>query len=258
MRISKASARAGLGRSAVLVLAVAFRFYACQENPPQQPSERVSLERPDLASLLDARTIPPRGTIKRTTILNTLADRYGCRSYLEIGQGRKEDNFAWVTCRKKIGVDPNPKVEAAFPVTSDQFFARHREAFDLIFIDGLHLADNVERDILNSLRVLSRRGTIVVHDCNPTTEEMQRVPWQGQHAWTGDVWKVWVKMRATRTDLQMFVVDVDSGCGIIRRGRQRTISLPEELTYELFAKNRRTWLNLLDVHEFLGALRRSR
>jgi len=258
MQVSRTSARAGLGHAAVLVLALAFGLCACPENPPQTPSERVSRERPDLASLLDARTIPPRGTIKRTTILNTLADRYGYRSYLEIGQGRKEDNFAWVTCRKKVGVDPNKEVEAAFPVTSDEYFARHRDAFDLIFVDGLHLADQAERDILNALRVLNTGGTIVVHDCNPTTEEMQRVPWQGQHAWTGDVWKVWVKMRATRADLQMFVVDVDSGCGIIRRGRQRTMALPEELTYEAFAKNRRKWLNLLDVHEFLGALRRSR
>jgi hypothetical protein len=143
-------------------------------------------------------------------------------------------------------------------MTSDQYFALHHDFMDLIFVDGLHHADQVERDIANSLNVLKRNGTIVVHDCNPTTEEMQIVPGQSQQAWTGDVWKAWVKLRATRADLTMAVVNVDNGCGIIRRGGQETIAMPEQLTYPLFEINRAKWLNLISIEEFLRDLRRYR
>jgi hypothetical protein len=254
----------------VFLLAIVFASTTCRRNSPEMPSETgssgkdsgepesTSTDQPYRSSLLDANTIPPRSRLTRTTILNTLADRFDYQSYLEVGQGRKQDNFDWVTCRKKVGVDPNRKVQAAFALTSDEFFAQNHDFFDLIFIDGLHLAGQVERDILNSLAVLNSRGRIVVHDCNPTTEDMQRVPWQGQHAWTGDVWKAWVKLRAARRDLEMSVVDVDSGCGIISRGTQDTIEPPAAWTYELFEQNRTKWLNLIDVKEFLRELKSSK
>jgi hypothetical protein len=211
-----------------------------------------------LKSLLNIKTIPPPDKLRRTTILNTLADKFKYQCYLEIGLGRKENNYDWVECRAKTSVDPNPLLKAAFPMTSDQYFALHHDFMDLIFVDGLHHADQVERDIANSLNVLKRNGTIVVHDCNPTTEEMQIVPGQSQQAWTGDVWKAWVKLRATRADLTMAVVNVDNGCGIIRRGGQETIAMPEQLTYPLFEINRAKWLNLISIEEFLRDLRRYR
>jgi len=53
---------------------------------------------------------------------------------------------------------------------------RNKLTFDLIFIDGLHNAAQVERAIGNSLKVLHKGGTILVHDCNPTSAEQQTVP----------------------------------------------------------------------------------
>jgi len=87
--------------------------------------------------------------IKRTTLLNTLVDKFNYQSYLEIGQGHKEDNFRWIDCPHKIGVDPDESLNAAFQMTSDEFFAQNEDSFDLIFIDGLHLARQVEIVILN-------------------------------------------------------------------------------------------------------------
>jgi hypothetical protein len=147
-------------------------------------------------------------------------------------------------------------MKAAYQMTSDEFFSLNKQTFDLIFIDGLHLADQVERDILNALTVLNEHGTILVHDCNPTTRKMQMVPRVGR-AWTGDVWKTWVKLRATRPDLKMYVIDAAStGLGLIRRGRQPTIQLPGSLTYEGLEKNRKEWLNLVDGNAFLEDLKR--
>jgi hypothetical protein len=126
---------------------------------------------------------------------------------------------------------------------------------DLIFIDGLHHADQVMRDIIHSLQVLTENGTIVVHDCNPMNKEIQMVP-RITGGWTGDVWKAWVKLRATRDDLKMYVIDADSGCGVIRRGRQELVTLPESLTYEFLSDNRARILNLIDVNSFLDDLKR--
>ncbi len=47
--------------------------------------------------------------------------------------------------------------------------------------------------------------------------------------WTGDVWKAWVKWRAMRDDLDMVVVNLDSGCGVITRGKQKKVKLPAQL-----------------------------
>ena len=40
--------------------------------------------------------------------------------------------------------------------------------FDVIFIDGLHLAEQVERDIENSLDFIKEDGYF--YDCNPPSE----------------------------------------------------------------------------------------
>ncbi len=207
------------------------------------------------SSVLGYDKIPSSLRLSRTNILNTLVERYAYTSYLEIGQGFRSVNFDWVRCLIKIGVDPDRGLNAAYQMTSDDFFKINNDTFDLIFIDGLHHAEQVERDILNALRVLNENGTILVHDCNPTTREMQIVP-RSQGYWSGDVWKAWVKLRATRPDLKMYVIDAAAGCGLIRKGRQDTIRLPESLSYELLAKNRKKWLNLIDGNAFMEDLKR--
>ena len=206
-------------------------------------------------SILHHDSVPScyKNHIRRTTILNTLIEKFGYRSYLEIGQGPGRGNFDWVNCPIKIGVDPDVGVDATYQITSDEFFAQNKDRFDLIFIDGLHHDDQVEKDILNALEILNGNGTIVVHDCNPTNEAMQIVPRQ-QPNWTGNVWKAWVRLRATRPDLTMYVIDTNYGCGIIRRGNQQTIKIHGELTYRMLDNNRKEFLNLVDIDYFLEDL----
>ena len=52
-------------------------------------------------------------------------------------------------------------------MTSDEFFSQNKETFDLIFIDGLHIHEQVLKDIDNSLNVLNENGVILLHDCLP-------------------------------------------------------------------------------------------
>ena len=114
--------------------------------------------------------------MKRTEIINRLADRINAKTYLEIGVRRHAVNFDKINIKHKVGVDPCIEAfdrEPTFKLRSDDFFKKNTETFDIIFIDGLHEAKQVERDILNSLEVLNEGGYIVCHDMNPIVYERQ-------------------------------------------------------------------------------------
>jgi hypothetical protein len=182
----------------------------------------------------------------RTQIINHLIEKIDAKSYLEIGVREPEGNYNKIVCENKIAVDPVPLGTGIIALTSDAFFKQNQETFDVIFIDGLHVAEQVERDIINSLAVLNPGGYIVCHDMNPTEELMQRVPIETMGAWTGDCWKAWVKLRSERKDLVMSVLDTDFGVGVITRGEQELVSLNGlGLTYTNLDANRQKWLNLV-------------
>jgi len=101
----------------------------------------------------------------RLELISFLIKELSYKSYLEIGIGTF-DTYQHIQCEHKFCVDPN-NTAATYQITSDEFFAFNTQKFDLIFIDGLHQSDQVDKDILNSIRSINIGGTIVVHDCNP-------------------------------------------------------------------------------------------
>lgn len=58
--------------------------------------------------------------------------------------------------------------------SSMEFFQRTMESFDFIFLDGSHQADVVYREIVGSLRILTRGGCILLHDFFPKGERIWR------------------------------------------------------------------------------------
>ncbi len=196
----------------------------------------------------------------RTDLCNHLVAANGYSRYLEIGVRDPRDNFGKVEVAEKHGIDPDPRRPVTFQMTSDAFFAQRtasgdRTPYDLVLIDGLHVADQVERDVIGSLDLLAPGGTLVLHDCNPLNEKSAAdESIYGTH-WNGTVWKAWVKLRATRPDLFMCVIDVDEGCGIIRRGAQELLSVPTldyaAMDYAYLAANRHQALNIVSVDDFL-------
>lgn len=73
-------------------------------------------------------------------------------------------NWVGVAAEIKHGVDPN--VDTTYRMTSDEFFKNYiKQKYDIVFVDGLHLHEQVYRDIINSLNNLNENGVIVVHDC---------------------------------------------------------------------------------------------
>lgn len=192
--------------------------------------------------------------ISRTDIINKLIKRYNYKNYLEIGTENPALNFDLINVENKISVDPVPIGKIDFIGTSDEFFdsiSNSETKFDIIFIDGLHLEEQVYKDIINSLCHLSDNGTIVCHDCLPVTEDAQKRIYVPGSLWNGDVWKSIAKLRIERDDLEIKVVDTDHGCGIIRRGHNVPYEINDnELTYDYYTKNRNKLLNVITLSEF--------
>lgn len=188
----------------------------------------------------------------RTDIINFFIKKYGYFSYLEIGVNLIQHNFDKVIAPNKTGVDPNPNLSGIeFRMTSNNFFIENNKTFDIIFIDGLHHADQVYEDIKNSINVLNDGGVIILHDCCPTNEKMQLVPQIEIGEWTGDVWKAFIKYRTETTKYNMFVINTDFGVGIIKKSNDevKPLILKDELSYDDLVKNRIEWLNLINTDE---------
>lgn len=185
-------------------------------------------------------------------LFNWLIDRFEYKSYLEIGC-KDDTTFSQVVAASKVGVDP--RSGGTHRMTSDEYFAKSCDrTFDLIFVDGLHEAPQVLKDVANALKVLNPGGTIVMHDCDPPTELRQRVPQGTTRGWCGDCWKACVELR-TRPDLDVACTFFDMGMGVIRvRGNSDPITLPKpalELTWDDLQQNKASWLRQLPEAELL-------
>lgn len=96
--------------------------------------------------------------------------------YLEIGVA-KGNTFKYVNVPNRVGVDPAHELDTEslpagvriFTVTSDDFFASNNEAFDMVFIDGLHTYQQTYRDLVSALNVCPD-GPILIDDVVPCDE----------------------------------------------------------------------------------------
>lgn len=166
----------------------------------------------------------------RHNVINHLCETYyknDC-SYLEVGVEHPENCFNIVRAKKKTSVDPQKirdDVNIDYLMTSDMFFEKLENGetefssdhkWDVIFIDGLHLAEQVYRDIQNSLRHCS--GFIVLHDCMPQNFYNAHSDYQffleNGGEWNGSTWKAFYKYR-TETNLKTYTVGIDHGIGVI-------------------------------------------
>lgn len=180
--------------------------------------------------------------MKRVALLNYLIETQGYDSYLEIGCG-SDRTFRRIAASHRVGVDPQRG--GTLRMTSDDFFAVNCEQFDLIFVDGLHLAEQVLRDVDHALQCLTPAGCVVLHDCLPIREHHQlRAP--SRRSWTGDVWKAAVQLRQRR-DCDFAVLDSDWGLGVLFP-RPNTDLLPPQpaLSWNDFCRYRDNLLRVID------------
>lgn len=214
------------------------RFVNRRGIPLQRDRRVIGRQAPELNTV---RPTQERG-YERTELINDLILKHGYTSYLEIGVQNPNSNFNHVVATHKVGVDPDPKANATLTLTSDDFFAKNTKKFDIIFIDGLHESTQVIQDIKNSFSALKEGGTILVHDCLPTTKEMQQVP-RIARTWTGDVWKAILHFRSYH-NYSIEILDIETGIGVLKRGTQETISIKNP-TYENFVKYKHEWFKIV-------------
>ncbi len=164
--------------------------------------------------------------IAKERIITRIIQDFKVESYLEIGLATGF-NFAYQSLPKdKVGVDPDHSnlrlghkdQLAAVEMTSDEYFEKkHKDRkFDLIFIDGLHEAEQVEKDIINAWYSLTANGIIILHDIHPPTEDHQEVP-RKQESWTGDVWRAFLGFRLKYPKIPSGAIQEKYGLGWIAK-----------------------------------------
>ena len=165
-----------------------------------------------------------------TQLLNALIEKYGLKSYLEIGVQNPANNFDLIKCENKLGCDPELQTTIEIAgCPSDEFFEKLMPILthkvDLIFIDGLHHADQVKRDFENSLRCLSENGFIVIHDVLPENEAGTKVPRETKQ-WWGDVYK-WAMGVCEYDGIGYKTFNIDNGCMLAWKDESKVSKKPE-------------------------------
>ena len=240
------------------------------------------LRRPRLETTALREELPPSPS--RLDVVQAALERAPAGAYLELGV-RDGACLHRVRAATRVGVDPAFGFSAPlgarlgralrrrhglllYEETSDAFFGSHAARvgpFAVVFVDGLHTADQSHRDVLHALDHLVDGGFVILHDCNPRTpaaaapslEEATRTPgYVGE--WNGDVYRTIVRLR-TRPDLRVEVLDADHGLGIVTRGAGGpALELSEEevdaLTYDDLARDREHLLGLRPAAELSALL----
>lgn len=192
---------------------------------------------------------------QRTDVINYLIEENNYQKYLEIGVADGA-NLGLIKAPYKWGVDPSTVAgkNRTHTMTSDEFFQQNKETFDIIFIDGLHLHEQVLKDVTNSLNCLNPGGIIVMHDCMPQEIQHQfRNPIPG--AWNGDVWKAAAFIRMHLANVHFCVLDMDWGCGILTPNSTQPLfpEMPiEYMDWNYYIQNRKQLLNIKSVEEWLN------
>lgn len=190
--------------------------------------------------------------VARSTVINSLLERFAEPRYLEIGVNKGETFFSVPLTTRKVAVDPEFLFDFAahaadepnseyHQVTSDIYFADIVEPtrqFDVIYLDGLHTFDQTLRDFIHAVDHLSPSGVIVVDDVQPNSyhaslksmEEAYGIKaWLGSDdwSWMGDVYRLVFFIQSYYSRFSLRVIEDNHGQAVIwRKPRRSTELLP--------------------------------
>lgn len=198
----------------------------------------------------------------RTEIINFCITQRRRKYYLEIGVRNPADNFDLINVENKISVDPGLEFEdnpVTHVMTSDEFFAQWQEKkevyFDVVFIDGLHRATQVARDIEHAITMTTDDGIIVLHDCNPPSKDFARedfyAPNPAKESWNGTTYKaLWRYAYEGTFDTR--IVDSDWGVAVIDKSKRKSpVSYPNPFhEWDVFEELRSSSSLLVSYEEF--------
>ena len=170
---------------------------------------------------------------KKTDIINWLVKTHGYRSYLEIctvGTGgcfREIDGSTLLICHRLMSRCPDDFSDGMtidFRIAGSdiwdcvQQLKTRQLRYDVILVDPWHEYHPSYRAIEAALELVAERGTIIVHDCLPPTKRCAN-PTYLPGEWCGVTYKAFIDFVLSRGDITYQTVDVDYGCGIIRKRR---------------------------------------
>ena len=108
-------------------------------------------------------------------LINQIHNNSGLK-YLELGIGCGR-NFESLLIKNKVSVDVCDKQKCGdwfgnptHLISTDEYFNKTNELFDIIFIDADHEYKQVLKDFNNSINHLTENGVIFLHDLYPPTE----------------------------------------------------------------------------------------
>lgn len=152
--------------------------------------------------------------ITRDTVVQSVIDLFDYPSCLEI-VASKNETLKKIKAKRKTAVDPCFRFDfnnyseldsdiSFYQGTSDDFFSDarvRREAYDVIYLDGLHTFDQTLRDLLNAIALVKPSGVIVIEDVIPNSYRallpnesdcVQLRLLSGEHdkSWMGDVYRL--------------------------------------------------------------------
>ena len=185
----------------------------------------------------------------RWDLIEYLIKKNNYSDYLEIGCDQ-DQLFSKVKIKNKTGVDPSSGGNVR--KTSDDFFKDNKDKFDIVFIDGLHIYDQVKKDILNSVDCLKENGIILVHDCMPDSLGKQAIP-RYKMQWNGDVWKAIVDLRQ-KDNLNIYTCEMDQGIGVITNKINSSILKLDKpinkLKFKDYFNNYKEYMRVISLNEF--------
>jgi len=218
----------------------------------------------------------------KADIINFWGGTRDYRTYLEIctpttgGRYAEVDRSRYQTCHRLIyrcPVDFNDGMEIDFrsaDLNIDDCIKQIRAKnlhYDAVLIDAFHEYETSLRDLKMAIDLLSDGGTVLVHDCDPPSEDIA-CPHFVSTAWAGVTYKSYLDFLFGRDDLVYLTVDTDWGCGVIRRrnaiaaqsGRRDTDPLIKDWrrlgndfhsAFRFLQANKTRLLNLMSLDEFL-------
>ncbi|MCK5681707.1 class I SAM-dependent methyltransferase [bacterium] len=151
-------------------------------------------------------------------ILRFLHEELRPQSYIEIGVEFGTTLRLVGSETQALGVDPAPQIDGEladnivlYEQKSDDFFAENdlksifNDPFDLAFIDGLHIFEQVLRDFINLEKFSSVDSLVLIHDCLPL-DSRTAARTRTTQFWSGDVWKIVPCLKHERPDLKLVTI----------------------------------------------------
>lgn len=159
----------------------------------------------------------------RKALINLCLFFYGRKAkYLEIGVFKNEVfNSIPLTLENKVGVDPFEG--GTHRLESDTFFKQYnKEIYDVVFIDGLHIYEQVKKDFINSYNSLSSDGIILLHDLLPLNSFTQS-RFRKTSIWNGDVWKFALELSKLFKE-DFIISNIDYGVGVFKKNKKQNVN----------------------------------